>query len=420
MLAKPHEGAKPSTTSTAQPASDPASPTSATRLLAIECLAGLDALTDDLVGAVHAGDRPWAAAYDAVSVDDLRWGCGAYLRRVLERVAGEVSDLPDDEVAVGIGRARAEQGVPLEVMLRTFRLGGRVVWEGLLREARRTGASLEVIGPAATVLWSIVDGMSSSLSTAYRQMQGDQVRRAGRRRHAVFEDLLAGRADDAAFLQRAAGELNLPIGGRYLVVVAALSGQRSPAGRAQMVLDAHRIRSIWHERADTVVGVVPLPETSSFSSLPSDAGAALGGRAGAAHVDGGLAAVALGHRLATLALSTVPINASGIASIDERVPESLLVRSPELCRRLVDTRLGPVLALPDKEAKPLLDTLTAWLEADRSASVAAERLICHRNTVLNRLHRVAVLTGQSLDGRRTFVELSLALSALELSEPPAS
>ncbi|WP_049795848.1 helix-turn-helix domain-containing protein [Frankia sp. EAN1pec] len=391
-------------------------------MLAVECLAGLEALTDELVGAVHAGDRPWIAAYDTVSVDDLRRGCGAYLRRVLERVAGEVSDVTDDEVAVGIGRARAEQGVPLEVMLRTFRLGGRVVWEALLRAARRTGASSEIIGPAATVLWTVVDSMSSSLSTAYRQMQLDQLHRAERRRHAVLEDLLAGRADDAAFLQRAAGELDLPVGGRYLVVVAALSDQRSPApaGRAQIVLDAHRIRSIWHERADTVVGVVPLPKTSSFSRLSSDAGAALGGRAAAAHVNGGLAAVALGHRLATLALSTVPINASGLVSIDERVPESLLVRSPELCRRLVDTWLGPVLTLPVKESKPLLDTLTAWLEADRSASAAAERLFCHRNTVLNRLHRVAVLTGRSLDGRRPFVELSLALSALELPEPPAS
>ncbi|EFC82210.1 putative transcriptional regulator, PucR family [Parafrankia sp. EUN1f] len=389
-------------------------------MLAIECLAGLEALTDELVGAVHAGDRPWIAAYGTVSVDDLRRGCSAYLRRVLERIAGEVSDVTDDEVAVGIGRARAEQGVPLEVMLRTFRLGGRVVWEGLLRAARRTGASSETIGPAATVLWTVVDGMSSSLSTAYRQMELDQLRRAERRRHAVFEDLLAGRADDAAFLQRVAGELDLPVGGRYLVIVAALSGQRSPTGRAQMVLDAHRIRSIWHERADTVVGVVPLPETSSFSSLASDAGAALGGRAAAAQVDGGLAAVALGYQLATLTLSTVSGNASGLVSIDERVPESLLVRSPELCRRLIDTWLGPVLALPVKEAKPLLDTLTAWLEADRSASVAAERLFCHRNTVLNRLHRVAVLTGRSLDGRRAFVELSLALSALGLPEPPAS
>ena len=102
--------------------------------------------------------------------------------------------------------------------------------------------------------------------------------------------------------------------------------------------------------------------------------------------------------------------------VDERYPQCLLARSPEIGHRLVEARLGPILELPAKECDPLLQTLAAWLEADRSASLAAERLYCHRNTVLNRLQRISALAGRELTGRQAFVELSLALSVLELPE----
>jgi DNA-binding PucR family transcriptional regulator len=92
----------------------------------------------------------------------------------------------------------------------------------------------------------------------------------------------------------------------------------------------------------------------------------------------------------------------------------LLVRSPELARRLVSEWLGPILALPAKERELLLETLTRWLEADRSAGVAAQRLYCHRNTVLNRLHRISTLVGRDMSGRQAYVELSLALAAVDL------
>jgi DNA-binding PucR family transcriptional regulator len=109
---------------------------------------------------------------------------------------------------------------------------------------------------------------------------------------------------------------------------------------------------------------------------------------------------------------------AGLVPVEDRYPESLLLRSPELARRVVDAWLAPVLLLPPRERDVLLETLTAWLEADRSAGVAAERLFCHRNTVLNRLHRISALVGRSLTGRRAYVELSLALSAVAL--PPGA
>src|SRR5690606_41266610 len=97
-----------------------------------------------------------------------------------------------------------------------------------------------------------------------------------------------------------------------------------------------------------------------------------------------------------------------------RSAEALLPRPPEPRRGIGAAWRGPALRRPPRERDVLLQTLTAWLEADRSAGVAADRLYCHRNTVLNRLHRASTLIGHPLTGRQAYVELSLALSALEL------
>jgi hypothetical protein len=371
-------------------------------------LPDVDVLTDRLVTAVFT-DHPAWTDYRNVPPDDLRDGCRRYLTRVLELLVGGTAGITDDDpVAGAIGRQRAEQGVPLEVMLRTFRLGGRVVWEALLE---RTGEVAPAdLGAAATAMWTVVDGLSSALSTSYRRAEAEQLRRDDQRRHALLEEVVAGGTTG----QRVADQLDLPLGGAYLVVVADLD----PDGKAalpnpQTALGALGIRSVWHVRTETTVGLIPLDGHDPAFVL-AKLRALARGRGAAARTDDGLAGVAAAHRLAVLALGTLPRRTAAVVEISDRYAEALLLRSPELRRRIVDDWLGPVLRLPPRERDVLLQTLTAWLEADRSAGVAADRLYCHRNTVLNRLHRASTLIGHPLTGRQAYVELSLALSALEL------
>jgi hypothetical protein len=373
-------------------------------------LPDVEVLTERLVTAVFTDNPEWTD-YRRVPPEDLRDGCRQYLTRVLALVAdGHPGDAEDDPVAGPIGRHRAEQGVPLEVMLRTFRLGGRVVWEALLERA--APVDVAALGAAATAMWTVVDGLSSALSTAYRRAEAEQLRRDDQRRHALLEEVVAGGTTG----QRVADQLDLPLDGGYLVVVADLDADGTAAlPSPQTALAALGVRSVWHVRTDTLVGLVPADGHDPSFVLGALRSLARG-RAAVARTPHGLAGVATAHRLAVLALGTAHRGAAGIVSVEDRYPEALLLRSPEITRRLVETWLGPVLRLAPRERDVLLGTLTAWLEADRSAGVAAERLYCHRNTVLNRLHRVAELTGRTLTGRQAYVELSLALSALALPD----
>ncbi|MBY8858498.1 helix-turn-helix domain-containing protein [Nocardia sp. CA2R105] len=387
----------------------PALSTPGTRTLAQACRADVPAMTRRLLAAIFTDNPEWTD-YTSVPRADLREGCRRYLTRILDLLGGASGDPETDDVAAAIGRHRAEQGVPMEAMLRTFRLGGGIVWETLLDKAGSVGP--QEIRESGTAMWAVVDGLSSALVTSYRNTELEQVRRDERRRHALIEDLLSGRAHDAAFAARAARELNLPTQGAYLVVAARGAGRPLRAG-TETALSASGIRSVWHDRVDTTIGIVSLEHRTDEAVL-QQLRPQVRGRAGASPAVPGLAQVDSAHALALIALQTLPGGATGLVSLEQRYPEALLVRSPDLTDLLLTHTLGPVLELPDKERDILLRTLSIWLAENRSAANAAPRLHCHRNTVINRLQRISGLLGRPLEDQRAALELSLALAALGL------
>ncbi len=388
------------------------------RSLAVARLDDVPALTERLMAAIFTDNPEWTD-YSPVPREDLWDGCQRYLERVLQILSGSVDSPDGDDVASEIGRRRAEQGVPLEVMLRTFRLGARIVWETLVDQAHADQVDPDLMLDAATSMWTVIDGLSSTLSTSYRNTELEQLRRDDQRRHALVEDLLSGRARDIAFAQRTAKELDLPTGGNYVVVVADMRPDGSFALRGQQsALTALHVRSVWQVRADTLVGLVALEHRAENVVLEA-LRQLVRGRVAVSPVVSGLAEVGLAHQLALTAMGTSPPGAAELVSLDQRYPEALLVQSPDLAQRLLDSQLGNVLSLPIRERDMLLETLTAWLEENCSTANAAVRLHCHRNTVLNRLHRIGTLIGQPLYGRSAYVSLSLALSALRLRDRSA-
>src|SRR3712207_889810 len=120
-----------------------------------------------------------------------------------------------------VGRRRAEQGIPLEAVLRAYRLGGQVTWEALLEVSRRSSSPhdtllLEVAGS----VWRTNDAECAAVAEGYRE---EQRRLAGvddgARQH-VLEGLLDGRGGDPAFVRTASELLAVPLEGRLVAVVA--------------------------------------------------------------------------------------------------------------------------------------------------------------------------------------------------------
>src|SRR5437588_6996943 len=102
-------------------------------------LVDIDVVNQRLVDAILADNRGYLDA-SLVSLTDLRRSCRDNIERVLQILADAV---PEGASRYGpardTGRQRAVQRVPLDDVLRSYRLGGRVIWQALLDEARANG-----------------------------------------------------------------------------------------------------------------------------------------------------------------------------------------------------------------------------------------------------------------------------------------
>jgi purine catabolism regulator len=95
----------------------------------------------------------------------------------------------------------------------------------------------------------------------------------------------------------------------------------------------------------------------------------------------------------------------------ETVSLLLSLGAPEAVRGFADAVLAPLEALEPGERAEMLRTLDQWLRVNGAWDPAAVRLSVHRNTVRNRIDRIAQLTGRRLDDGDDRMELWLALKA---------
>ncbi|GGP42679.1 PucR family transcriptional regulator [Streptomyces sindenensis] len=410
-------------------------------------VASLPALTDRLVEALHAQEPAYRAAIDSDRAEvwqevhhSLRHNVGSLIQpREFRESAHRTSRW--------IGEIRAEQGVPLDAVLHAFRMGGAMVWQDLVDEtARRDPDDIRLLVHVAADVWNFVDEHCGVVADAYRQAERRLSWRRENRQRLMVAALLDGTAR-IADLAEAAEMLGLPEQGRYAVLAMA-AGPRGPgaggvkgAGAAQrgpgpavasgagaarpgpgavarppveLPVGAPGTMALWHPGPDAEFAILPLAGSpGELSALAAALDVPAGTRAGIGSAVDGLAALGDARRLAETALRACPAS-GGTVLLDEHLPDALVVSSPALAGALADRVLGPLDRLDPADRDVIVETLTAWLDADGSAQRAGARLYCHRNTVLNRLRRFEQLTGRCLTRPRDAVEVSLALAGRRL------
>jgi hypothetical protein len=342
-------------------------------------------------------------------LDELRRS----VRDSLEEYLGALAHLPQGgppsrQQAWATGRSRAELGVPLESVLRAYRLGGSVIWEELLEEARRRpDRPTDDLMEAAYLVWQLTDELSAAVGTAYRHSEAGLVGRDQTRRQGVLRGLFSGllAEKDLIFVAEALG---LPEQGPYQVLV--IEPQQSPAREALADL---AVRSEWVVQEARDCGLLALPPDGK-EMVRAALERLVPLRAGLSPEFPELAQAGVAYRQAELALRSIPAHRHAVASLDDRLAAALLVNSPELARRLAVSVLGRLLALPLPERRTLLRTLAIYLDGTGAPADTARRVPCHRNTVLNRLNRIRELTGCDPVTPSGASRLNLALEAAEL------
>ena len=361
-------------------------------------------LADRLTAEILSGDdrdRDDAFRHDVWEM--CHTGLGHGFETILDPGRGRA----DLDWARRLGQRRAHQGQPLDQLLRSYRLSGRVFWEAVVEVVgRHDPENIPTLIRQATRTWDTIDQQSGAAAAAYHRTELALARRSEERVQAIVDALLDGQGADGGLLATATSVLGLPATGRYAVVMlGAECGFGDGVDRRPA--DSGGMRFIWRLRTDAQVALVSLG-AAELDDLVAAVRPYARSHAGVSPVVGSLA---------ELALRTCRGPGNQIARLDRRLPDALVLSQPRLAGRLGQVALGGLADVDPAFRDVLLMTLETWLECDGSAARAADRLFCHRNTVLNRLRKIEQLTGRTLTRPGDLVELSLALSALRLHGP---
>lgn len=343
----------------------------------------------------------------------VRHGVRLFLRRALD---------PEAAATPGSGRLfreraaqRAEEGMPLHLLLRTHALGMYVLWQAL-REVAEPGDEAALVELADLLLESH-DGIVGAVAETYLDERSalEAERRAQRRSlvrglldgtsppgHAELEQLgidgpslvlafgaeSAPREGDVA-VRRRLRRIQTALDHSFGVEVPALLDAGTDLGRA-IVPGGGELPEGLAERLSRAAGT-PL----RIAVVPADAPADV---PEAARTAGEILRVARGCGLPP-----------GIHRLDDVLLEYHLSRPGESGRRIA-ALLDPVADRPE-----LLETLRVHLARGQDRRVTAAALGLHPNTVDNRLARIADRTGIDLATPRG---TATALAALLLREAP--
>jgi hypothetical protein len=290
-------------------------------------------------------------------------------------------------IGPSIGRDRARRGVPLEHLLTAVRLDFRVLWSALRETSgpEHTGLLVE----RAEEVWETVEDYTTTIQVSYLE-ESALMSRERQRERAVWMRTLLDQADpDPQDVNRAA--LALDVDPEAAFLVAAVPAQADKELRAvadQLVAAGRRVHLDESPRHTTLI--------VRWRSEPADtaaAGALLRGvGCGLAPVVDGLAAVPRAARIAQQISDVLPLDAAAPVELVDAWAALVRHGLGDLAAPLTDAAIGGLDAAAPPERERLSQTLLAYADTG-SVQAAADRLYCHRNTVLNRLRRLHELTG---------------------------
>lgn len=368
-------------------------------------LGAVDPLADGLTARIFDGEYAYAES-TLLSPAQLRGAVYDNLRTLLMALQGEPVSL---DAARAAGRLKAEQGIPLAALLHAFRLAGRFIWDHLLAAAEEEGSATELL-PVASDVWLLIDEFSSAAADAYRATTEEHARRDAEVRGMLLTSLLDGSTAGSARAWEILRMLRLDSHRTLLVVSAETGGPLA----AELRLRASGVAGVWIQQIGARVGLIGVSGEHAAATVAGRLAEAAEARIGISRPFSSPVEVPAAWRQAQLASRCLPPGVHGVHVYGSSPIALLAAASPETATEVAGAVLGPLLDLPEQERTVLLDTLDAWYTAGGSTARAAERLHCHRNTVLYRINRVMALTGRSTADAAASAELYIALRALRI------
>lgn len=329
--------------------------------------------------------------------------------------------------AVEYARRLAQRGVPVNALVRAYRLGQQSLLaacfaESALREVP-PAVRVEAHEQMVTLTFEYIDSISQQVVTVYEEERERWLADRNTVRTAVLQDLVEGRVSDVSQAETALGYRLR--GTSHLGLILWASEDSAGQGDPLKAFDA-TVGALARRFCGGRSGVLlPRDSTSAWAWLPVTAApdpaqlrevlAALPEtlRMAVGTVREGPEGFRASHREALQAQRVAVVaGADGAAVTHYAAPglalAALVCADLDAARAWVRQALGP-LAADDENHARLRETVRVLLEHGGSYMAAAEALCMHRNTVRYRINRAEAELGHSISADRQATDVALTL-----------
>jgi PucR C-terminal helix-turn-helix domain/GAF domain/GGDEF-like domain len=252
--------------------------------------------------------------------------------------------------------------------------------------------------------------VASAVVAGYRDQQKRQLLGATSQRPHLIDSLLEGRAIDRWSLWEVASGLRLPVNGPYVVIAARVPAVGIEAlPEVESKLRSRDVYSVWRLQPDLQVGIVHVKSDQQLDTVVGLLSRITTARVGVSAAFDDLRDTPGALHVARVMLRGPTDSRSSVAVFDGSILATAAVSAPEAMIRAVGNALNGFAGLADADREMLFETFRVWQDNDASVRGAAEVLICHPNTVRQRLRRIENFAGRSLSRPRDVAEICLAL-----------
>jgi hypothetical protein len=293
---------------------------------------------------------------------------------------------------------RATEGMPLEDLLRAYRIGATTAWRVLVSEA--TDHERDALTRAAEQVMTYLDQVSGTVAAAYLEERQHLVSEQERGLRRLLNALLGSDPLDAGHHETAA-QIGLPVGGQFATFAAAIpSGGARAHARAAAGLRAGNALAL--TEGDRVIGLL-LPGRGPAHALPAGAVAVIDAHVAREELAPSLADVRLGMDI------VLRDGRTGVVPLQALTLDLLLARAPRVAADLRQRVLDPLGPTQGRSRGDLRRTVATYVAMHRDRRKTAAQLHIHPNTLDHRLQRARELNGLNLDDPEDLATMVLAL-----------
>ena len=357
----------------------------------------LERLTTVTVARVIEELDSYSAVEPAALEVSVRRNLGIAVRALAAGRAPRPEDLSEAEQTT---RERFARGIPVEEIIRAFRISIALIHEHFVEICVGEGIPAAATLSGSRLLWALGDAFTTRVIKTYRALDFDDALQDAQRRTAQVRRILTGDlepATEAAQLEA----YRVDPAAEY----AAVRCQADPESAERTRRDLERSGSLTARPA--VIAV----DGGECVGIVARRPVATAGQAIGIGPFVPLAEMPHSYQVATAACEVARRRrATGVLGMDELTWRLATVDHPEVTDFLRARYLEPLAAEADF-GEVLVETVRVYLSHGLSITRSAATLVTHPNTLRYRLRRFTEITGRSLEETEVLLELLWVLDA---------